>query len=66
VKKQPNRWLTFSSLAFQIGAIMYGAIRLGKYLDTFYGNQQSLFTLALSVFGLVAIIYLIVKQTKHL
>jgi hypothetical protein len=45
---------------------MYGAIRLGKYLDTFYGNQQSLFTLALSVFGLVAIIYLIVKQTKHL
>jgi len=45
---------------------MYGAIWLGKYLDTFYGNQQSLFTLALSVFGLVAIIYLIIKQTKHL
>lgn len=66
MKKQPNRWLTFSSLALQIGAIMYGAIWLGKYLDTFYGNQQSLFTLALSVFGLVAIIYLIIKQTKHL
>jgi F0F1-type ATP synthase assembly protein I len=66
VKKQPNRWLTFSSLAFQIGAIMYGAIWLGQYLDTFYGNQQSFFALVLSVFGLVAIIYLIIKQTKHL
>jgi hypothetical protein len=45
---------------------MYGAIWLGQYLDTFYGNQQSLFALVLSVFGLVAIIYLIIKQTKHL
>ena len=66
MKKQPNRWLTFSSLAFQIGAIMYGAVWLGQYLDTFYVNQKSLFTLALSVFGLVVIIYLIIKQTKHL
>ena len=66
MKKQPNRWLTFSSLAFQIGAIMYGAVSLGQYLDTFYVNQKSLFTLALTVFGLVVIIYLIIKQTKHL
>ena len=66
MKKQPNRWLTFSSLAFQIGAIMYGAVWLGQYLDIFYVNQKSLFTLALSVFGLVVIIYLIIKQTKHL
>ena len=66
MKKQPNRWLTFSSLAIQIGAIMYGAVWLGQYLDTFYVNQKSLFTLALSVFGLVVIIYLIIKQTKHL
>ena len=43
MKKQPNRWLTFSSLAFQIGAIMYGAVWLGQYLDTFYVNQKSLF-----------------------
>ena len=66
MKKQPKRWLTFSSLAFQIGAIIYGAVWLGKYLDTFYENQKSLFTLLLTVFGLVAIIYLIIKQTKHL
>ena len=66
MKKQPNRWLTFSSLSFQIGAVVYGSIWLGQYLDTFFGNQQSLFTLSLTVFGLVAIIYLIIKQTKHL
>ena len=66
MKKQPNRWLTFSSLAFQIGAVVYGSICLGQYLDTFFGNQQRLFTLSLTVFGLVAIIYLIIKQTKHL
>ena len=66
MKKQPDRWLTFSSLAFQIGAVMYGAIWLGQYLDSFFGNQQSLFTLVLTVFGVGAIIYLIIKQTKHL
>ena len=66
MKKQPDRWLTFSSLAFQIGAVMYGAIWLGQYLDSFFGNQQNLFTLVLTVFGVGAIIYLIIKQTKHL
>ena len=66
MKKQPNRWLIFSSLAFQIGAIIYGAVWIGQYLDTFYGNQKSLFTLLLTVFGLAVIIYLIIKQTKHL
>jgi len=66
VKKQPNRWLTFSSLAFQIGAIIYGTVWIGQYLDIFYENQKSLFTMLLTVFGMVVIIYLIIKQTKHL
>ncbi|MFQ3340407.1 MAG: hypothetical protein ACI9TK_000058 [Flavobacteriaceae bacterium] len=65
MKKQPNRWFTFSSLAFQIGGIMYGTIRLGQYFDNYYGHKGNLFSLALSVFGLVAVIWLIVKQTKR-
>jgi uncharacterized membrane protein len=62
VKKQPNRWLIFSSLAFQIGIIMYGSVKLGIFLDAQYLTNR--FALVLSVFGLIMVLWLIYKQSK--
>ncbi|MDG1022908.1 MAG: AtpZ/AtpI family protein [Flavobacteriaceae bacterium] len=62
MKKQPNRWLIFSSLAFQIGIIMYGAVKLGIFLDAQYETTR--FALILSVFGLIIVLWLIYKQSK--
>ena len=64
MKKQPNKWLIFSSLAFQIAIIMYGAIQLGTYLDRTYTLPNKLAILLLSGFGLLTILWLIYRQSK--
>ena len=64
MKKQPNKWLIFSSLAFQIAITMYGAIQLGTYLDRTYTLPNKLATLLLSGFGLLTILWLIYRQSK--
>ncbi len=66
MKKRSNRWLLFSSLVFQMAGLMYLAVFFGQKLDTAQGNAKPYFTLVFSVFGLIAILFLIVKQTKRL
>jgi ABC-type arginine/histidine transport system permease subunit len=66
MKKQPNRWLIFSSLALQIAAVMYVSIRLGQFLDQ--KNQaegSSLFVLLFSAMGLLTILWMIYRQSKR-
>ena len=63
VKKQPNRWLVFSSLAFQIGIIMYASIQLGNFLDEKFSTTS--FALISSVLGLVMVLWLIYRQSKR-
>jgi hypothetical protein len=64
MKKQPNKWLIFSSLAIQIAFIMYGSIQLGTYLDRTYALPKKLATLLISGFGLLTISWLIFRQSK--
>jgi len=64
MKKQPNKWLVFSSLAFQIAIIMFGAVKVGAYLDTVFSTSNKLATLLLSSLGLVSILWLIYRQSK--
>ncbi|MBT6160660.1 AtpZ/AtpI family protein [Flavobacteriaceae bacterium] len=63
MKKRPNRWLFFSGLAFQIGIVMYLCIWLGDYLDGPSGKHH--YTLLLSIFGMIAIIWIIISQSKR-
>ncbi len=63
MKKQPNRWLVFSSLAFQIGIIMYASIQLGNFLDQKFSSTS--FALISSVIGLFMVLWLIYRQSKR-
>ena len=66
MKKQPKPWLIFSGLVFQIAIIMFVLTRLGNYADSYFQTESNQFTLALSLFGIILIIYLIISQTKNL
>ncbi|MDB2702390.1 AtpZ/AtpI family protein [Flavobacteriaceae bacterium] len=66
MKKRPNAWLVFSSLAIQIGVLMYAAVALGQYLDQKNATAKPWWTLGCCVFGLVIIIRRIIQQTKKL
>jgi len=63
-RKKPNKWLIFSSLAFQIALIMGVSIRLGQYLDLRVNSSENFFVLISSALGIVLIISLIYKQSK--
>jgi hypothetical protein len=52
MKKRPNAWLVFSSLAIQIGVLMYAAVALGQYLDQKNATAKPWWTLGCCVFGL--------------
>ena len=66
VKKRPNAWLIFSSLAIQIGVLMYAAVFLGQYFDQKSANTKPWHTLLFCVIGLGIVIHRIIQQTKKL
>ena len=66
MKKQPKPWLVFSGLFIQIALIMYLLTNLGKRADIYFVNQDNHFTLALSIVGIILIIFLVISQTKNL
>ena len=66
VKKQPKPWLVFSGLVFQIAVIMYLSSMIGGWADMRFENENNYFTLALSISGIILIIFLIISQTKNL
>jgi len=66
MKKQPNKWLVFSSLFFQIAIIMYLFINIGLYIDSKHSSNQHLYSLIFSVLGIILILFLISNQSKRL
>lgn len=66
MNKRPNRWLLFSSLAFQMAIAMYAAVYFGQKLDQKQQNEKPYFTLIFSGLALIAVLFMIVKQTKRL
>ena len=66
MKKQPKPWLVFSGLVFQIAAIMHLFSLIGEWADMRFEIENNYFTLALSVLGIIIIIFLIISQTKDL
>ena len=66
MKRQPNKWLVFSGLAFQIGILMYVMIHLGLWIESKASVNSKLPTLFCSLAGLIVIVYLILKQSKKI
>jgi hypothetical protein len=66
MKRQPNKWLIFSGLAFQIAFVMYLMISLGEWIEFKIEIETKTPTLVCSVFGMVSVVFLIIRQTKNL
>ena len=62
VKKQPNNWLIFSGLAFQIGIVMYIMVYLGRWIQEKWEITYSWPTLVLSSIGLILVLLVLIKQ----
>lgn len=65
-KDRLRNWAVFSGIAFQMGGTIFLCAWGGKKLDEYYGNERNWFTIGLVLFGLLASIYLVLKQLKRL
>ena len=65
-KKQLNKYIRFTSIAFQLGATIYLAAYFGKRLDNHFLMEKKLFTLGFVLIALIASIWSIVKQLNKI
>ena len=63
-KKQLDNYLRFSGLGFQMLAIIGLATWLGNYIDSKQSRGFPLFTVVLSLIGVFASLYLVLKEVN--
>lgn len=60
-----NKFIKFSTLAFEMGIIIAGGTYGGVYLDKYFELETPIFTIVLSLFAVFASLYLVVKQVNN-
>lgn len=61
-RKQPNPLFKYSNLAIQMGVIIGLSVWGGQKLDEKYENKNPVFTIVLSLLGIFAALYLVIKD----
>lgn len=64
-KSQLKNWAIFSGIAFQMGATIFVCAWIGRKLDERYPMEKNWFTIGFVLFGLVASVYVVLKQLKR-
>ncbi len=67
--KEKNRtkvYLRFSSLGLQMGGIIAFFTWLGTFLDKKQLNETPVWTIVLSLFGVTASLYLVIKEVRKI
>ena len=62
---QLKNWAIFTGIAFQMGATIFICAWIGKKLDERYPMDKNWFTIGFVLFGLVASVYVVLKQLKR-
>ncbi len=65
IQKGVNKFIKFSTLAFEMGIIIAGGTYGGVYLDEYFEHQTPVFTIVLSLFAVFASLYLVIKQVNN-
>ncbi|MFY8096991.1 MAG: AtpZ/AtpI family protein [Flavobacterium sp.] len=64
--KQPNKWLVFLNIPFQMGIAIVGFSYLGSWLDEKYGNSDGLYLKISTLFGVFIAMYTVIQQVNKL
>lgn len=65
-KKQPNRFIALTSIAFQMGITIYLGAYFGKKLDLKYNFNKPYFTIATTILAIATSLYSVLKQLNRL
>jgi ATP synthase protein I len=59
---RPDSFLKYGNMALQMGVVIGLAAWGGKKLDAHYQNSKPIFTIVLSLIGIAAALYLVLKD----
>ena len=65
-RNQPNKYLRFINIAFEMAIMIGGGVFLGVWLDTKIPNSFSGFTIFCSLTGVFLALYQVIKRLKDL
>jgi len=65
-KNRTNVYLRFSSLGLQMGGIIAFFTWLGTFLDKKQVNETPVWTIILSLFGVAASLYLVIREVRKI
>ncbi|APG61459.1 hypothetical protein LPB144_10595 [Christiangramia salexigens] len=65
-KGQPNKYLSFVNIAFQMGIIIAAGVFIGIWLDEKFPNKYSAYTISLSLLGVFIALYQVYRSVKDL
>lgn len=60
-----NKYVRYTSLAFEMGIVIFAGAFGGLKLDEYFGLSKPWFTVGLSLFAVFASIYIVVKGLKE-
>ncbi|WP_435624090.1 AtpZ/AtpI family protein [Flagellimonas sp.] len=55
-----------SGIAFEMGAIIFLAVKGGKWLDAHYHNEKNIFTVIATLLGVAISIWVVLQQLKRI
>lgn len=61
-QKQPNQFLKYSNMVIQMGLTIGIAAWGGNKLDVYFKNSKPVYTAILSLLGIAAALYLVLKD----
>ncbi|MGY5851245.1 AtpZ/AtpI family protein [Salegentibacter sp. F14] len=65
-KNQPNKYLAYVNIAFQMGIIIAAGVFLGIWLDEKFPNKYSAFTISFALLGVFVALYQVFRGLKDL
>lgn len=64
-KETLNKFIRFSTIAFEMGLIIGGGTYGGVYLDREFNLETPIFTIILSLLSVFIALYLVIKQVNN-
>lgn len=65
IQEGVNKFVRFSTLAFEMGIIIGGGTYGGVRLDEYFELETPVFTIILSLLSVFASLYLVIKQVNN-
>lgn len=65
-KKQRNKWIALINIPIQMGIVIFLFAYLGKWLDSVYKNEYSIFVKVFVLLGVAIAFYNLNRQLKDI